>query len=148
MGYSPHKKAKFRHTIGVVVFNNSGKILLHLRDNKKGIDMPGIWALFGGEIKSGESGEEAAYREVEEETGMKLTNLTYLKKVIFEDRDSLIYYSKMDMEDNAKIRVNEGMAAKFFSMEEVHQLFKDGQTHQTIIDILTDFFHTYKSPNH
>jgi mutator protein MutT len=74
-----------RAAAAAVVFNNEGRILLHLRtDNAH-------WGLPGGSIETGETAEEAIVREVKEETGYdvavvrligiysdpKLTTMTY-----------------------------------------------------------------------
>ena len=144
MASSRNKNPKFKRTIGVVIVNNSDKVLLQLRDNKAGIHLPGIWALFGGGINKNESTEEAAYREIKEETGLSLDNLTYLKRVIFEDRDSSIFYSLVNLESADGLNISEGCSAKFFSMDEVNELFRQGKTHQIILDILGDFFSKYK----
>jgi D-sedoheptulose 7-phosphate isomerase len=60
----PQRSARVKVAVGVIVQNNSGKILLERRlDN-------GWWGLPGGGIESGESVEHTATREVFEETGL------------------------------------------------------------------------------
>jgi 8-oxo-dGTP pyrophosphatase MutT (NUDIX family) len=50
------------------------KALMMLRDDKPGIQFPGMWAIVGGGSEPGESFKETAIRELEEETGYKATN--------------------------------------------------------------------------
>src|SRR5690554_4847252 len=66
-------KKEFKHieAAGGVVFNNSGKLLWIYRLDK--------WDLPKGKIESGESIEQAAVREVEEECG--ISNLEIIKQI-------------------------------------------------------------------
>ena len=53
--------------VGVVVRNQNGEILMKKRNGSHG---QGEWALIGGKIDFGETFEEAAGRELKEETGL------------------------------------------------------------------------------
>jgi len=57
--------------VGVIILRN-GKVLLGKRKNAHG---EGTWAFPGGHLDFGESPEECAVREVEEETGLRIGNL-------------------------------------------------------------------------
>jgi isopentenyl-diphosphate delta-isomerase type 1 len=62
----------------ILVFNSTGQLLLQKRSMNKDIQ-PGKWdTSVGGHVESGESYEKAAYRELEEELGIKNVNLDYL----------------------------------------------------------------------
>jgi isopentenyl-diphosphate delta-isomerase type 1 len=62
----------------VLVFNSEGKLLLQLRSKDKDIQ-PGKWdTSVGGHLAVGESYEEAARREMEEELGITGAELQYL----------------------------------------------------------------------
>lgn len=56
--------------VGVYIFNNQKQLLLGLRKSKHGC---GTWCPPGGHMEYGESNEEAAIREAEEETGLKIS---------------------------------------------------------------------------
>ena len=56
---------------GVVLVDREGRILLQERDEHPRID-PEKWGLAGGHVDPGEDFEAAAYRELEEETGVRL----------------------------------------------------------------------------
>ncbi len=55
----------------VVLVDREGRILLQERDEHAPID-PEAWGLAGGHVEPGEDFEPAAYRELEEETGVRL----------------------------------------------------------------------------
>jgi len=56
---------------GVLLVNAAGDLLLQERDEHAPID-PDRWGLPGGHLDPGEDPEAGAYREVEEETGVRL----------------------------------------------------------------------------
>jgi 8-oxo-dGTP pyrophosphatase MutT (NUDIX family) len=55
----------------VLLVDRRGWVLLQERDEHPVID-PGKWGLVGGHVEDGEEFEQAAYRELEEETGVAL----------------------------------------------------------------------------
>jgi 8-oxo-dGTP pyrophosphatase MutT (NUDIX family) len=60
------------HAFGCVLLVDAhGGILLQERDEHAPID-PGRWGLSGGHLEPGEDPEAGAYREVQEETGVRL----------------------------------------------------------------------------
>ena len=54
---------------GILIVSNTGKILFLKRG--PGSDYPGLWAFPGGRVEDGETTEDAAIRETEEEAGYK-----------------------------------------------------------------------------
>lgn len=76
-----HKEKKvhksIKNGVGVVVVNPEGLILMGRGAN-------GQWSLPGGHIESGETAEDAAIRELEEETGLKISG----KLELIHDKDN------------------------------------------------------------
>ncbi len=66
------------HDGSTSVIIHKGKILLLKRRSLPFIVNPGIWWFPGGHRERGETYADAAYREIEEETGIKKTNLILL----------------------------------------------------------------------
>jgi 8-oxo-dGTP pyrophosphatase MutT (NUDIX family) len=62
--------------VGVLLLDHRGWILLQLRDARVGY--PHHWATVGGAVEAGETLEEAARRELHEETGYQLTSSLFL----------------------------------------------------------------------
>ena len=60
-----------RRFAGIVLVDRGGRVLLQERDEHPRID-PEKWGLAGGHVDPGEDFETAAYRELEEETGVVL----------------------------------------------------------------------------
>ncbi len=54
--------------------NSKDCFVLQLRDNNPNIRFPGNYSLFGGEVKKGESAEQALKREIKEELDLDLEN--------------------------------------------------------------------------
>ena len=74
---------------GVIIENKEGKILLqHRKDNQR-------WGLPGGAMELGEKFEEAARREVREETGLKIGKLSLIG--IFSGEDRILTYPNGDV---------------------------------------------------
>lgn len=60
-------------TVGVFIFNQQGELLL-LQSHK----WPGAYVVPGGHVELGERLEEAAVREVKEETGLDIYDLEFI----------------------------------------------------------------------
>jgi 8-oxo-dGTP pyrophosphatase MutT (NUDIX family) len=70
--YADRFGARPRHEFGcVLLVNAEGGVLLQERDEHAPID-PDLWGLAGGHLEPGEDAEQGAYRELEEETGVRL----------------------------------------------------------------------------
>ena len=67
----PSDRAKASASVGLLLIDDRGWILLQLRDGN-GL-YPYHWATVGGAVEDGETLEAAIRREVDEETGYKLT---------------------------------------------------------------------------
>ena len=74
---------------GVIIENAAGEILLQKRRDN------GCWALIGGAMEMGETFEEAAKRDVREESGLSLGKLEIFK--LCSGRDCIIEYPNGDV---------------------------------------------------
>lgn len=68
--------------------------------------LPGVYALIAGFVEAGESLEDAVYREVQEEVGIKIKNLRYFGSQAWPFPDSLMVAFHADY-DSGEIVINE-----------------------------------------
>jgi 8-oxo-dGTP pyrophosphatase MutT (NUDIX family) len=109
----------------VLVVDSAGRVLLQQRDD----DVPpagyGRWALPGGHLEPGESPREAALREFEEETAIRLTHVRRFGTFDREGRHGIhrlhIFFSGEEVEE-AAIEVREGLAFRFHSPDAIARL--------------------------
>lgn len=73
---------------GVLIRDSEGRVLLQRRSDS------GLWGMPGGTLEIGETPEEAARREVREETGLEIGELTFFD--IFSGEAGLITYPNGD----------------------------------------------------
>jgi 8-oxo-dGTP diphosphatase len=111
---------------GVILVDNQNKVLLQHRDNKASWD-PGLWGIFGGQIEKGETPKIAAKRELKEELGIELNNLSFFRKYEIK-REKGIYEAffftaplTISVEELKK-QQKEGQGLGFFSLEEIKDL--------------------------
>jgi 8-oxo-dGTP pyrophosphatase MutT (NUDIX family) len=103
----------------VLLIDPRGWLLLQERDEHPVID-PGKWGLVGGHVEDGEDFEPAAYRELEEETGVRLEpgalRLWRELQVFHEAYGTLdtthVYVARVDLTD-ADIVLGEGRQIVF-----------------------------------
>lgn len=67
-----------RRVAAVILMRADGSALLQLRDDKPGINHPGMWVPPGGHCEAGEAADACARREFLEETGYQLEQLMFL----------------------------------------------------------------------
>ncbi len=114
-----------------IVLNSNKEVLLIKRKNP-----PYGWAIPGGFIDYNEKAEDGAIREIFEETGLKLENVTLFGVYSDPARDSrghtvsVVYYSSSDMLPKAG---DDAVLASFFSFQSLPDLAFDHST------ILKDF---------
>lgn len=89
---SKYKLVRRDGITAIVLFKK--KALLLKRRNVPVISNPGIWAFVSGATESGESHISTAYREIEEETGIKKDSLKLVKEyklLLFEERKRIMW---------------------------------------------------------
>ena len=110
----------------IILENDSGELLLALRDNKPTIPFPNCWDLIGGHVEENETPEQALEREYEEELGLTLRESKFFKKYICLKGDAYdnikyIFYAKINIPIE-EITLYEGQCAKYFMKEEIPEL--------------------------
>lgn len=108
----------------VLLITQDGRLLLHHRDDKPGVLHPGCWAGFGGAVEPGESVEDAARREVLEETGLAIRNPIFLCDIDDkEGRGDLVsLFFVQDAFDPKNVTLCEGQGVGLFGMDDLDTL--------------------------
>ena len=120
-------------TVDTILISKQNSVLLIQRSDEP---FKGKWALPGGFIELDESLETACHRELEEETGLKVKQLTQFKAYGAVDRDprgrtiSVIFYSFQD-EESIPMAGDDAANAQWFPLTQLPELAFD---HQLIID--------------
>ena len=84
-------EGEYHIVVDLLIRHADGDFLITRRDTRKDI-CPGMWeASAGGSAVAGETAEEAAYREMFEETGLKAEKLEYINKTISERSHSIFF---------------------------------------------------------
>lgn len=114
---------KYEHSAGGVIYEN-GRVLLVLMQNLKGQK---VWTFPKGHIENGETPQEAALREVEEETGCRCLikreifkiHYNFTREGSFVEKD-VQWYLMEKISQNDRIRDNtEIYDVKWVSLAEV-----------------------------
>lgn len=134
------KKEKLRKNgAGIIIYNDKNQVLLQLRNNNHNIKYPNSWVLFGGAINPGEVPEQAIKREIYEEIGIILRNISFFKNYVYIDEDEVhkqyIFKLQSNLDLN-KIILKEGADLKFFSKKELGSI----DIGFNVRDMLCDFF--------
>lgn len=142
-----------RHvSAGVILVDRDGRVLMQLRDANPAIMYPDHWGITGGAALAGETPEQAARREVEEETGLVLGRIDPFRAYYFQEAangggakasrsraraDYELYLFHAPCETPAEELVcGEGQALRFVSPDELDEL-PIAYNHREVLD---DFF--------
>ena len=117
----------YKLLVTVMTVNGSGEILLTKRaDGKKNA---GLWELTTGHAQAGETGREAAVRELCEETGIRTEKaaLDYRGDIKVQHCIFSLYLLKKDVPKNEiQLRKGETADAKWVTPSELLQMHRDG----------------------
>lgn len=113
-------------TVAIILLNKRNEVLLQLRDKDPNISYPNSWTLPGGVVEPPETPDQAAQRELAEETGLHLS-LSHWKvyKRSPQNRkfsiEQHVYLGRTHQESN-EMNLGEGQALHFFRRDELPTL--------------------------
>ena len=122
----------------IIVKHVGGEYLLMQRDLKK--NLGGMWeATAGGSALKGEDSLRCAYRELEEETGIKAKDLIEVGRVVHHRHKSLYveYLCITDIDkDSIILQEGETKAFKWISLEELYNMDRNVLATQRILNFI------------
>lgn len=136
------KKGLAFRAANVLVFNQKGELFVHRRSRNLPT-FPGMWDFkLGGIVDAGESYEEAALRELNEEAGIQNAKPEYLfsqkhrngKHKVNRKVYRCIYNGKMKLQQE---EIEEG---KFVAIEEAKRMMNEKDASPTGKSVLEEFF--------
>ncbi|WP_030487011.1 NUDIX domain-containing protein [Micromonospora chokoriensis] len=107
-----------------LIFDDSGDLLLHLRDDISGISWPGYWSVLGGGCDPGESPRQAVERELLEEAGLVLDEITELFQVQDEFGSGQLitfFFGRWNGQPHL-LPLTEGVELRFFAPQRLSEL--------------------------
>jgi mutator protein MutT len=121
--------------VAIIIFYDENKRIL-LQDRRTISKLGEEYGFFGGEIKQGETPEQAVVRETKEELSFDLSEYKYVGEYSYKIKDSLkkrfvnfdfdVVLCKVfisPLKDNlSKLKIKEGKRMKLFSLDEAEKL--------------------------
>ena len=102
------------------MLRDDGAALLQHRDNIPTISDPGLWVFPGGHREWGETPQDAAVREMEEETCYRCHNLRPLTRLPVDEGELLFFWENYDVRQRMECR--EGQALRFVGRVKVESM--------------------------
>ncbi|MBI2129802.1 NUDIX domain-containing protein [Candidatus Woesearchaeota archaeon] len=138
-----YEKKLLHRIVHVLVFNNKGEMALQLRSRYASF-CPLHWCTSaGGHVRSGESYEEAALRELKEEIGTA-AKIDFAHKDIYTVSGNFKkFLATFKTEFNGSFRINpkEVDRVEFFSLDEVQKMVSSGEKfHPELLFLLRKYF--------
>ena len=114
--------------IVVAILLNAGRYVMQLRDDKPGINNPGMWGLFGGYREQFERFATGIRRELKEELGLDVRDVRFVLSM-----DYLNVFEADITSQYANIVLGEGQDYGSFTLEEL-KVMNVGPTTTAIIE--------------
>ncbi|MBE5811147.1 MAG: NUDIX domain-containing protein [Clostridiales bacterium] len=118
----------FSTCIIAAVMNAKGEVLLQ-RETRR----PDREVLVAGYMKPGESAEDAARREIAEETGLSATSLRYVASYPHMDGNQLMLGFCATAEGNVQSSASEVLSARWCTLDEAVQALRAGSIAQQVV---------------
>lgn len=118
-----HNPSLIHRTVGALIYDAKGRVLLQKRSMTKDMD-PGLWDIStAGHVTKGQSYEDAAHRELQEELGVDL-ELTPVVKFLYETKmeTEMATLYKAVSEGPFKFDKQETSEVKFFDRQDIRPL--------------------------
>jgi len=143
-----YEKKLTHRIVHVLVFNDKGEMALQIRSQNKSF-CPGCYCTSaGGHVSSGESYEEAAIREMNEELGIN-PEIVLLGKTVYNDpRNIKKFLSVYTAEHSGNFKTNDEVAGmEFMDLEKIRSLLQySPKVHPELRLILETYYLANNNP--
>ena len=109
-----------RTSVAMAIIHQDGKYLMQLRDDIAGIAYPGVWGLFGGHLEPKESPEAGLKRELIEEIGYSVHQLTKFRSMEMDLYVRHFFYCSLTVPVET-LELNEGWDLKLLTKAEIER---------------------------
>lgn len=123
----------FSTCIIAAVMNSAGEVLLQ-RESRR----PEREVLVAGYIKPGESAEDAARREISEETGLTVTALDYMGSWPHMDGNMLMLGFRAQAEGEARPNSGEVVSSRWCTLTEAVAALREGSIAQQLVQAIAE----------
>lgn len=117
----------YKQSVHTWIMNDKGEFLMQKRSPLKKY-YPNLWSQTGGGIKSGETSLDACMRECFEELNVVIDKNKLELKLSFQRTfdyvDIYLYYANIEL-DQIVLQEDEVIEAKYFSVEEIHEMIRE-----------------------
>lgn len=103
---------------GILLLNSNNELLMLLRDDIPNIPFPDMWDIPGGKVEPGEIPEETVKREMIEEMGLKLENISFFKRYETSNLIDNVFWQRIDLNPD-KIDLKEGQQIAYFTRDQL-----------------------------
>ena len=106
--------------VSLAILNREDRFLMQLRDDIPGIVYPGVWGLFGGHIEPEETPEIAVKREIIEEIGYEISEVSAFGLYTAQNVIRHVFYAPLNV-DISQLVLNEGWDMGLLTPEQIRQ---------------------------
>lgn len=103
---------------GILLLNSNNELLMLLRDDIPNIPFPDMWDIPGGKVEPGEIPEETVKREMMEEMGLKLENISFFKRYETSNLIDNVFWQRIDLNPD-EIDLKEGQQIAYFTRDQL-----------------------------
>ncbi len=138
-----YKKKLPHRIVHILIFNSKGEIALQLRSSKKSF-CPNHWSTpVGGHVQSGETYQQAALREFQEELGTT-SEIEFAYNDLYESESGMkkfIATFTTDYDGPFNINPEEVEKVEYFSLDKIREMIESGDKfHPELLFLLESHF--------